>query len=165
MLCQWTTVVSNSSILYPCRKSSISRWRTSTRECKVKTTTCCRDNVTTTRKKCRMLCFCKRRKRPSNPKWSSSRMSRRKDRITSARSKKIRWRTRSAYSLSALHVGRSKRSSAERWWWHARSTTISVVKRSICAMLRWTRLPKWRNLRWSSSSVCRTRRLFRRRPT
>ena len=144
------------------RKSTTTKWQTSSKRWAQRPTTRCRRTVATRREKCKRPSSSARGKRQSRARWSSNKTIRRRDTWPSRLNKRTGWRTRLSSSRNTLHQSRLSRTrtAVSTTWrgstmtrWQARTTWDSKRRRKSC---------RWRNLRWSWSRSCRTHRLSRR---
>lgn len=91
------------------RKYLIFNWKMSRSDICPKTITWYQSNVTTRKRKFKMLYCFKKRKKPNNQKWSSNKMSKEKDKIILELSRKTRWRIKLDFNLKGLPKWKLKR--------------------------------------------------------
>jgi len=144
------------------RRSLISNWTMNRRDRWANKTTCSRNRDMTKRRKFRTPSCSKRKRRLSNPRWSSSRTSRSRDRTNLEWSRKIRWRIRSVFNPSDLPWWKSRRKKEERPCKLDVSMKRDAPKKKLLETLRWTRSLRWRSLKWSSLRDSRILRPSRR---
>ena len=100
---------------------------------------CFQSNDTKKRRKYKMHYYCRKKKRPNNPKWLRLRTNKRNSWITRELDKKTKWKIKLVCNQRDWHKWKLLKSKDAKLWWQEKITKIGLILKSILEMLRWTK--------------------------